>query len=150
MYSERERRFVSNARVARLATVDRDGRPHVVPICFALVGDRLVSPIDEKPKSVDADALTRVRNVRHDPRAAVVVDRYSDDWSRLGWVQIRGEASIREPRDSTFASAVSSLRTKYPQYDDHRLEDRPLVVLDPRTVVSWGNLRPSSNDRNRR
>lgn len=150
MYSERERRFVSNARVARLATVDREGRPHVVPICFALVGDRLVSPIDEKPKSVEVEALTRVRNVQRDPRVAVVVDRYSDDWSRLGWVQIRGEASVREPRDRTSASAVASLRAKYPQYDDHRLEERPLIVIDPRTVVSWGNLRPSSNERGRR
>lgn len=143
MFSEQERRFVSNARVARLATLDQHGSPHLVPLCFALVGDRLVSSIDEKPKSVDADALTRVRNIRRDPRVALVVDHYTDDWSRLGWVQIRGEASIQDSHNSMLDSAVLSLRAKYPQYNDHRLEERPLIVIEPQTIVSWGELRPS-------
>lgn len=142
MFSESEREFVTTAPVARLATVDQRGQPHAVPICFVLVDDRIVSPIDEKPKSVDESELTRVKNVRNDPRVAVIVDRYSDDWSRLGWVQVRGDATVRKPGGAETSAVVSSLRTKYPQYDEHRLEERPFIGVEPRTVVSWGDLRP--------
>jgi PPOX class probable F420-dependent enzyme len=92
MAPERQRRLVAEAPVARLATVAPDGRPHLVPICFALEGDTLWSAIDDKPKS--ARRPQRLRNVEREPRVAVLVDHYEDDWSRLWWVRLRGRGRI--------------------------------------------------------
>lgn len=147
MFQERERRFVERARVGRLATADAEGRPHAVPVCFALVGDRLVTPIDEKPQDAGANALRRSRDVEENPRVALVVDRYSEDWSRLGWVQIRGTATHLAPDEPPHPSAVRALREKYDQYADHALEERPIVRISPGHVLSWGRLEhPSDTD----
>jgi PPOX class probable F420-dependent enzyme len=135
-----ERRYLEGARVGRLATADADGRPHAVPVCFALVGDAVVTPIDEKPKAGDPSSLRRVRDVRENPAVALVVDHYSDDWSRLGWVQIRGTASLLSPDHADHSPAVAALRERYDQYVDHALEDRPVVRIDVGSVVSWGDL----------
>ena len=97
MWTERERAYVERARVGRLATADADGRPHVVPICVAIVDGDLVTPIDEKPKQVTPEALRRSRDVAENPHVAVVFDHYSEDWSRLGWVQVRGTATLVKP-----------------------------------------------------
>lgn len=103
-----------NARIARLATVDADGQPHLVPLCFALAGDRIVSVVDAKPKrSVN---LRRLANVRAQPRVSVLVDEYDEDWTRLWWVRTDGAARVIESgaeRDT----AVAALRAKYPQYE---------------------------------
>jgi PPOX class probable F420-dependent enzyme len=97
------------AAVARLATVDRDGRPHVVPICFVLDGDTLYTAVDEKPKRTRR--LKRLENIEANPQVEVVIDHYEDDWSKLWWVRLRGTARIVEdPR------AVELLAAKYPQY----------------------------------
>ena len=100
MWSELERAYVERARVGRLATADAEGRPHVVPICVALVREALVTPIDEKPKQVPPDELRRSRDVAENPHVAVVFDHYAEDWSRLGWVQVRGTSTLVEPRES--------------------------------------------------
>ena len=89
MFTDAERRYVETARVGRLATADAEARPHAVPVCFAFAGDRIVSPVDEKPKRVGPHRLRRCRDVDENPRVALVVDRYAEDWSRLGWVQVR-------------------------------------------------------------
>ena len=88
--------FVSSRRVARLATADASGRPHVVPICYAFDGDSLYSAIDLKPKRVGPRQLKRVRNLLDNPQVAVIVDDYSEDWSALGYVLIRGAAEIMD------------------------------------------------------
>jgi PPOX class probable F420-dependent enzyme len=98
------------ARVARLATVAPDGRPHVVPICFAVEDDTLYTAIDEKPKRTRA--LQRLRNIEANPRVEVLVDHYEEDWSRLWWVRLRGTARVVE-RDER---ALDLLMTKYEQY----------------------------------
>ena len=112
-----ERAFLERRRVAALATVDEGGRPHVVPICYVLVGTgsdvRLVTAIDEKPKSTRD--LLRVRNVRAEPRVAVLADRYREDWSRLAWVQVRGRATILAPGASNHDEAVAALESRYDQ-----------------------------------
>ena len=77
-----------DARVARLATVSRDGRPHVVPICFVLDGDTLHTAVDEKPKRTRS--LQRLRNIEANPNVEVLIDGYDEDWSRLWWVRLRG------------------------------------------------------------
>ncbi|WP_135533770.1 TIGR03668 family PPOX class F420-dependent oxidoreductase [Halostella pelagica] len=138
--SESERQFVRRARVARLATVTGDGAPHAVPVCYALVDGAVVSPLDEKPKAVEATELRRVRNVRADPRVTLLVDHYAENWDELGWVQIRGTAELRQPNDDGHEPAVRALREKYDQYVDQAIESRPVLRVSPGTVVSWGNL----------
>ncbi len=88
------RRRVTDARVARLATVTPEGRPHVVPCCFVLAGDRdvLYSAVDGKPKSTLA--LRRLANIRANPHASLLVDHYADDWSALWWVRVDGAARL--------------------------------------------------------
>jgi PPOX class probable F420-dependent enzyme len=103
-----------NARIARLATVDADGQPHLVPLCFALAGDRIVSVVDAKPKrSVN---LRRLANIRAHPRVSVLVDEYDEDWTRLWWVRADGAAHVIESGAERDA-AVAALRAKYPQYE---------------------------------
>jgi PPOX class probable F420-dependent enzyme len=119
-----------NARIARLATVDADSQPHLVPLCFALAGDRLVSVVDAKPKrSVN---LRRLANIRAQPRVSVLVDEYDEDWTRLWWVRADGAARVVESgaeRDD----AVATLTAKYPQYE-RQPPAGPVVAV---TVDRW-------------
>src|SRR5262245_5267106 len=101
------------ARVGRLATVTRAGRPHVVPCCFALVGDEVVTAVDGKPKSTPA--LRRLDNVRAHPAASLLVDHYDDDWQQLWWVRVDGTARVVETERAR-APAIDALRQKYEQY----------------------------------
>lgn len=142
MIDEPERSYLAAARVGRLATADAEGRPHAVPVCFAVADGDIVTPIDEKPKTVGPDELARSRNVRENPRVALVVDHYAEDWSRLGWVQVRGTAELLEPGDAGHDAAVAALRDKYDQYAGHDLEGRPVIALSPGSVRSWGTLQP--------
>jgi PPOX class probable F420-dependent enzyme len=107
------RRRVHDARVARLATVTSDGRPHVVPCCFALSGDVAYSAIDAKPKSTLA--LRRLANLRANPHAALLVDLYSDDWSMLWWVRMDGRGIVLD-RGAEHDDAIARLTRKYPVY----------------------------------
>jgi PPOX class probable F420-dependent enzyme len=104
------------ARVARLATADAGGRPHLVPIAFALDGDRLYSAVDAKPKRTTE--LRRLANVRENPRVAVLVDRYDDDdWSRLWWARADGTGRVLEAEDPEARGAVELLRERYPRIE---------------------------------
>jgi PPOX class probable F420-dependent enzyme len=114
-FLEAERSYVREARVGRLATVDADGRPHAVPICFAPRGGAIVSAVDEKPKYTTPDELRRLRDLRANPRVALVVDHYTEHWSELGRVQARGTASLLSADDDGYADAVQPLRAKYDQ-----------------------------------
>ena len=106
----------ASARVARLATAGADGRPHVVPICFALAGDTVYSAVDEKPKR--SRDLQRLRNIRVHPRVALLVDEWDEDWSRLWWVRLRGEARILDGGPER-ERAIELLVDKYEQYRAH-------------------------------
>ncbi len=128
--------FISNHRVARLATVDQEGQPHLVPIVYAFDGERLYTPIDEKPKRVEALKLRRVRNIFANPRVAILVDDYSEEWGRLAWVQIRGVAKILE-EGAEHIHAVALLQAKYPQYAGMPLQNRPIIVVKPGHILSW-------------
>lgn len=145
MFQDEQRQYVERARVGRLATADADARPHAVPVCFAFVGDRIVTPIDEKPKSVSPSALRRSRDIEENPRVALLVDHYTDDWDGLGWVQVRGTATRCSSGDPLHARGVAALEDKYDQYAGHDLDERPLIRIDPGSVRSWGRLdRPAS------
>ena len=138
--TETEHRYLETARVGRLATADAEARPHAVPVCFALASGRIVSPIDEKPKDAPPRALRRVRDVESNPTVALVVDHWSEDWDALGWLQVRGRASVTPPEAGGHDAAVAALREKYDQYREHALEERPLLRIDPGHAVSWGRL----------
>jgi PPOX class probable F420-dependent enzyme len=99
--------------VARLATTDADGRPHLVPIVFAIDGDTLYSAVDRKPKR--SRRLRRIENARARPDVTVLVDHYEDDWSRLWWIRLRGSARVLDD-GSERERALALLRDKYPQY----------------------------------
>ena len=146
-----ERRFLADARNATLATLDPDGRPRLVPICH-VVGEtddrlgrpRLYSAIDEKPKlSPDPARLGRVRDLLILPEAVVLAHRWDEDWSNLGWVRVYGRAELLEPQPherEEHAKAVIALRFKYPQYETHGLEERPIIRLTIDEARSWGKL----------
>lgn len=134
--TKREKAFVQSARVAHLATADEKGRPHVIPICFVIDGQRLYSPIDEKPKRTSPLRLKRIRNIRANPHVAVVIDRYDEDWKRLAYVLIAGRAKILL-RGARHKKAVRLLRRKYPQYRKMRLEERPMVCVACARWKSW-------------
>jgi PPOX class probable F420-dependent enzyme len=131
------RRFVDAQRIARLATVDEAGRPHVVPVCFALVGDHLYTAIDEKPKRGDVRNLRRLRNIAAQPDVQVLFDVYDDDWSRLRYVQVRGRARIVEPASQQHAVAVAALRARYIQYREMGLESLPVIAVEIERAVGW-------------
>ena len=136
MLSGEARRFVESMRVARLATADAKGAPHIVPVCYALIGDNFYVTIDEKPKRPDVRAMKRLRNIVCNPSVAVVVDRYDEDWSRLAWVMLRGRAEILDDGDE-HDRAHAALRDRYPQYRAMRLEPLPVIALRIARVNAW-------------
>jgi PPOX class probable F420-dependent enzyme len=121
---------VARARVARLATLDADGRPHIVPIVFALIGDRLYSAVDAKPKR--SRTLRRIENARERPDVTLLVDRYDEDWTQLWWVRIRGRARVLDEGDEA-AAALEALAAKYSQYREEA-PGLPVLAID---VVDW-------------
>jgi len=134
-----ERNFIRRARVGYLATVDETGEPSNVPFCYAFDGITLYSPIDEKPKSPNLTGLKRIRNIREDPRVCVVVNRYDDDWSRLGHVILRGKAKVLL-RGQKHQAAVRLLRRKYPQYRQMGIHERPIIAIQVTRHVTWGRI----------
>ncbi|GAA4245176.1 TIGR03668 family PPOX class F420-dependent oxidoreductase [Dactylosporangium darangshiense] len=114
MTLEETRQRFGAAAVARLATVAPDGSPHVVPIVFALDGDTIYHGVDAKPKR--HTALRRLANLAAEPRAAVLVDHYDDDWSALWWVRADGVAREIEPDGEEGRRALKLLEARYPQY----------------------------------
>ena len=136
------------ARRATLATIAPDGRPRLVPVCYAVLpggGDEssaaaLWIPLDAKPKAVaDVRLLARVRDIARDPRVTILVDRWSEDWDALGWVRLEGEAVLVEP--PTEAEVASELLRRYPQYADHDLGRRPALRCVVQRVTSWTGSR---------
>jgi PPOX class probable F420-dependent enzyme len=128
--SDELRRRVGEARVARLGTVDAQGRPHLVPICFVLASDILYSAVDRKPKR--SPRLKRVENIRANPEVTVLVDHYEEDWSRLWWVRLRGRGRVLEAGEER-ERALTLLAEKYPQYRAEPPEDAVIAV----EIVEW-------------
>jgi coenzyme F420-0:L-glutamate ligase/coenzyme F420-1:gamma-L-glutamate ligase len=134
-------------RVARLATADAAGQPHVVPVCFAFARSSIFIAIDEKPKKVRASDLKRVRNILENPEVALTADRYAEDWSLLAFVMVRGRAKLLDRETDEHSDAVRLLRGKYHQYEAMRIEDNPVIAIRPERAVSWGALdKPGSQD----
>nr|WP_294545585.1 TIGR03668 family PPOX class F420-dependent oxidoreductase [uncultured Rhodopila sp.] len=138
MLTGAQRRFVDCARVARLATADRLGAPHLVPVCFCLDEMSVYITVDEKPKRTDSP-LKRLRNIRENPAVAVTVDRWDEDWARLAWVMLRGSAEILIGGDE-HDRAQAALRRRYEQYRAMDLAPLPVIAVRIRSVLSWGAL----------
>ena len=136
--SDAQQSFVESRRVGHLATVDAAGAPYLVPVCFALAADALYITVDEKPKRRDRP-LKRLRNIMENPRVAFVVDRWDEDWTRLGWVMLRGAAEILDGGEEHHA-AQALLRRRYPQYRTMSLAGLPVIALRITHVASWGDL----------
>ncbi|HLJ02047.1 MAG TPA: TIGR03668 family PPOX class F420-dependent oxidoreductase [Solirubrobacteraceae bacterium] len=109
---EARSRFAA-ARIARLATADSQGRPHIVPIVFAVSGDTVYSAVDGKPKRTTA--LKRLANIRANPNVALLVDHYEEDWSGLWWVRADGRGRVLDPEHAEARQAVTLLAERYPQ-----------------------------------
>jgi PPOX class probable F420-dependent enzyme len=126
----------AQARVARLATVAADGRPHVVPITFALSADRIVTAVDSKPKTTRS--LRRLVNIRANPLVAVLADHYDEDWSQLWWARADGEAAVlADPAE--MASPLELLARRYPAYR-RTLPPGPVIAIDVTAWTGWSAL----------
>jgi PPOX class probable F420-dependent enzyme len=121
------------ARVARLATIDPDGRPHLVPIVFVLEGETIYSAVDRKPKR--SSTLRRIENARARPDVTILVDHDEDDWGRLWWIRLRGRARVLDEGDER-AHALTLLARKYPQYR-REPPDGPVLAVDVTDVREW-------------
>ena len=164
-------RLLADAPVGRLSTADAGGAPHVIPVCFALEAgnDRaaIYIVLDRKPKRAALTRLRRVRNILENPRVALVVDHYDDDWAKLWYILITGAADLLEgaysesqdvpnlllsahpdpvegqpPQEGHEAdmerrNAISLLRRKYPQYRDMDIEDNPVIRITPQRAIAW-------------
>ena len=118
-----------DATSARLATVGPHG-PHLVPIVFAIIGDRLVTAVDHKPKSTRR--LRRLDNIAHNAAVSVLIDQYDDDWDQLWWVRLDGEAGVVDDD----RAAIDALVAKYPHYAAHRPAG-PVIRVDITHIASW-------------
>jgi PPOX class probable F420-dependent enzyme len=134
MLTPAQERFAAQQRVARLATADAHGQPHLVPVCFAYLGGRFYMPVDEKPKR--GKALRRLRNIAQNPQVALLLDVYDDDWHRLHWLMVEGEARVLTGGPE-YGAAVAALKARYPQYEAMGLGLHAIICVMPRRVLEW-------------
>ena len=139
--NDRELHILKTGRVARMATADRTGEPHIVPVCYVFDEGCLFTPIDSKPKRVSYEKLKRVKNISANPKISILLDRYSEDWKELYYILITGTADLL-PYGHSRKRAVELLTAKYSQYKEMGLGDLrlPVIRITPVNIVSWGNL----------
>ena len=137
MLSATERAFADRHRVAHLATADAAGAPHVIPICYAMVGEAFYFVIDEKPKRTRT-GLKRLRNIAANAQVALVIDDYGEDWTRLAYLLVQGQAAVVADRDE-YAGALGALRERYAQYRSMPLafDTHPMVRIAPARSHLW-------------
>lgn len=138
MLTDRQRHFLATRRVGHLATAGPNAEPHVVPVCFAIVGETLYITIDRKPKRAGA-SLQRIVNLRANPKACFIADHYDEDWTRLGWVMLRGDAEVLvDGREHDAAQAL--LKQRYRQLAAMDLTTLPVIALRVVHASGWGEL----------
>ncbi len=140
--TESQARFLADARVARLATADADGRPHAIPVCFAYAdlgygGEAIYIVLDQKPKTAELTRLRRVRNILANPQASLVVDHYEEDWRSLRYILVSCRAELLNGDEQEAAQAVALLREKYAQYRQMELDGNPAIKLTPQRYTAW-------------
>lgn len=132
-----ERDFAERQRIGHLATADRAGAPHVVPVCFAIVRDNFYFVIDDKPKR-NRRRLRRLRNIAENPRVSLMLDEYDEDWTRLAFLLLQGRAELVTDRDE-YGRGLERLRCRYPQYVrmELRFEEHPMIRVTPERHHFW-------------
>jgi PPOX class probable F420-dependent enzyme len=131
---EEARRRFADARVARLATTDSNGNPHLVPVCFAVQNGTIYSAVDAKPKTTPD--LKRLRNIEGNPHVTLLVDHYEEDWAQVWWVRVDGTATVHDTDDQ----GKAALAAKYTQYTDAQLGR--IVTIQPTKWTSWAYTDP--------
>jgi PPOX class probable F420-dependent enzyme len=132
--------FIERARVARLATIDSEFKPHLVPVVFVFNGNHFFIPVDEKRKTAKPEKLKRIRNIQDNPNVTLLIDEYSEDWTKLAFVMIQGKASVatKEEGNIQVRQAYKKLMIKYLQYQKVGLGER-CIIITPKKVASWRN-----------
>jgi PPOX class probable F420-dependent enzyme len=138
MITDRQHRFLATRRVGYLATADRNAVPHVVPVCFAIDGQTLYITIDEKPKRAGR-RLRRITNILENSAACFIADHYDEDWTRLAWVMLRGNAEIITNGDEHNA-AQALLKRRYPQLAAMDIGGLPVIALRVVRATAWGKI----------
>jgi len=142
-FEARIRAIIEESRVARLVTVDVDDnnipQPYLVPTVFVFDGKHFFIPFDKKSKKVSIEKSRRLKNIQKNPNVVILIDEYSDDWSKLFFVMIRGSAKIIEEEEKKLlVRAHKLLLLKYPQYKNVGI-GRSCIMIDPRKVIFWRN-----------
>lgn len=132
--------FIERARVARLATIDSEFKPHLVPVVFVFDGNHFFIPVDEKRKTAKPEKLKRIRNIQDNPNVTLLIDEYSEDWTKLAFVMIQGKASVatKEEGNIQVREAYKKLMTKYLQYQKVSVGEM-CIIISPKKVASWSN-----------
>ena len=134
-------RFLRSARTGHLATADAKGRPQVVPVCFVFDGQAIYSVLDAKPKTTPLRQLRRVKNILANPQVALVVDHYEENWDKLQYILVSGDAELLES-DEKWVVAIAMLREKYPQYQAMDLDQSPVIKITPVRYSPWSSQPP--------
>ena len=134
-------RFLRSARTGHLATADAKGRPQVVPVCFVFDGQAIYSVLDAKPKTTPLRQLRRVKNILANPQVSLVVDHYEEDWDKLQYILVSGDAELLESGEK-WALAIAMLREKYPQYQAMDLDQSPVIKITPVRYSPWSSQPP--------
>ena len=134
-------RFLRSARTGHLATADAKGRPQVVPVCFVFDGQAIYSVLDAKPKTTPLRRLRRVKNILANPQVSLVVDHYEENWDKLQYILVSGDAELLES-DEKWAVAIAMLREKYPQYQAMDLDQSPVIKITPVRYSPWSSQPP--------
>ncbi len=130
--------FLRSARTGHLATSSKDGQPHVIPVCYVFDGTVIYSVLDAKPKTTPLKRLRRVRNILANPQVSLIADHYEEDWTRLQYVLVIGEAGLLESGEE-WSRAIAMLREKYPQYRQMDLDQSPVIKITPARFVPWSS-----------
>lgn len=131
--------LIQSRRVAHLATADAHGSPHLIPICFAIDGEVFYSVLDQKPKRTSPTRLKRVRNILSNPSVALVIDHYQEEWKRLWYVLVTGDAQLIHEGDE-HRRAITALQEKYPQYRDMDINRNPVIRITVSRITYWGDV----------
>ncbi len=139
--TERESYFIQTHKIARMATVDKLGKPLVHPICYVFDGNNIYTPIDNKPKRVKVNELKRIKNILENQNISIVIDDYDDDWNKLSYVIIHGKAELIHG-GKEYHESLRILSEKYPQYREMALAELnlPVIRIVPNRIISWGNI----------
>ena len=137
--------IIDRATVARLATVDSEYKPHVVPVVFVFDNDHYFIPIDEKTKRSRPENLKRVKNIQQNPNVALFIDEYNEDWRQLYFIMIQGKASLvggkelEQNKRALLKKAHKLLSAKYLQYQEIGIGEYVIMIV-PQKVITWKNV----------